>query len=380
MSSAPTVLVTGATGFLGSQGAAALLADGATSILAPVRGHHGPGAVVDAIASAVGAGTLPYGWRHRVRQVALGEGSDPFAHLDAELGGAVDEVLHCAGCLSYTDADQLQAVNVELTTALMRAAERWGVDLFTHVSTAFAGGYPTPGQAIAEQLHDDVALDPTPYTASKRQAEAVVAAGAVPWLILRPSIVIGESTTGHYRGPSYGLYQLWSGLERFLLDEWSEEVHFVAPAHPLPLLHQDGFRAALTGARQHLPAGTIVHLSSRPSPDVADVASMFFRDHLRPARVVLHDRMSAVDRDQLSRANRMLLRLASVNLDIAGHDWQLESAAVDQLISAGTAFVDADLATVERCQDAFFDPSPRLRRYVEANAHKFPETTEITRA
>jgi nucleoside-diphosphate-sugar epimerase len=377
---ARTVLVTGATGFLGSHGAAALLGDPTVDLVAPARAHHGPTAVVDAIASAVGDAALPPGWRARVRQVALGGDGDPFAALDTAIPGRVDEVLHCAGCLSYSDTDQLQAVNVELTTALLRAAERWGADRFVHVSTAFAGGYPTPGAEIPERLHADAALDPTPYTASKRQAEAVVAAGAVPWLILRPSIVIGESTSGRYCGPSYGLYQLWSGLERFLLDEWAPEVHFVAPAHPLPLLHQDAFRAALLGARAQLPPGTIVHLSSQPSPDVADVASLFLRDHLRPGRVVLHDRIDAVDRAQLSRANRMLLRLASVNLDIAGHDWRFESAAVDRLVRAGTRFPDADLRTVERCQDAFFGASPRLRRYVEANASRFPAHTEVIRA
>lgn len=381
-----TVLVTGATGFLGSQAAAALLGDGTTHVVAPVRSHQPPDAAAHAVLAAVGTESLPAGWRSRLHQLALPTGvddpvaRDPLKPLDrvvAALG--VDEVIHCAGCLSYTDGALLEAVNVGMTTHLARAASKWGVRRVVYISTAFSGGFSDRWSDTPERLHDDPESDPTPYTASKRRAEAEIAGGSAPYLILRPSIVIGESATGRYSGPSYGLYQLWSGLERFLLDEWHEEVHFVAPDHPLPLLHQDAFRAGLLGAREHLPDGSICHLTSQPSPDVAAVAGMFFRDHLCPARVYFHDQIADIDHRALSRANRMLLRLAAVNLDIASYRWRFETTSQDRMIAAGTKMPPVTLQSVERCQDAFFHASLRHRRYRERFHHRFPPMTEVLR-
>lgn len=383
----PAVLVTGATGLVGSQAVAAVLTGGAACVVAPVRRHHPPGAVQAAVRAAVPPGELPDDWASRLCVTALPEGADDPSRPDPVPGMdeivercGVDEVVHCAGSLSYTDADQLEAVNVVMTERLVRAGERWGVRRFVHVSTAFTAGYPDPGVEIRESLHDEPGADPTPYTASKRRAEAIVATSDVPYLILRPSIVIGESATGHYAGPRYGLYQLWSGLERFLLDDRHAEIHFVAPDHPLPLLHQDAFRAGLTGARRHLPDGSICHLTSRRSPSVAEVAEMFFVEHLKPGRVHLHARLGDVPREELSRPNRMLLRLAAVNLDIAGHHWPFALGGIDVLTAAGAGVIDATLDTVRRCQDTFLARSSRYTRYVEHFGHMLPRRVEVVRA
>ncbi|GAC1603549.1 MAG: hypothetical protein NVS3B21_32210 [Acidimicrobiales bacterium] len=359
MSNTRSVLVTGTTGTLGSHAAAAVLTDPHVHVIAPVRAHHGPDVPVATVAEA-GMRVLPEGWRERFRTVPLPADLD---HLPAIAPDGVDEVIHCAGSLSYTDVEVLEAVNVRLTSRLVEAAATWGVDRFVHISTAFAGGYPEPGATIPEQLHDEGGRDPTPYTASKRRGEHIVAAGGVPHLILRPSIVIGDSTSGRYSGPRYGLYQLWSGLERFLLDEWHREVHFVAPRHPLPLLHQDAFRAGLLAAREHLDDGAICHLTSRGSPDVRSVAALFFDQHLQPEVVHYYDHISDVTQEGLPRAQRALLRLAQVNLDIAGHDWRFDTSTIDRLVAEGAPFVDASLETVHRCQEAYFGQSARLARF-----------------
>lgn len=358
---ATAVLVTGTTGTLGSHAAAALLSESGVHVVAPVRPHHAPAVAATAVAEAGGRSLRDTDWRERLHVVVL---SDDLSDLDAAVSAhGVEEIVHCAGSLSYTDRELLEEVNVGLTTRLLAAATRWGLARFVYVSTAFAGGYPLPGATIGEHLHGDPEEDPTPYTASKRRGEHVVAGGSVPHIIVRPSIVIGDSATGHYRGPRYGLYQLWSGLERFLLDEWHREVHFVAPAHPLPLLHQDAFRAGLLAARRHLPDGSICHLTSRDSPDVRAIAGLFFDEYIQPEVVHYYDRISDVVQEDLPRAQRALLRLAQVNLSIAGHDWRFDTSAMDSLVAGGAPFFDATLDSVQRCQHAYFADSARLARY-----------------
>lgn len=360
MSSSKAVLVTGATGTLGSHAAAAILSEG-TPVVAPVRRHHAPERVVATIAAAGGSEMPTDGWRDRLTVVPFP--ADLGVLDDVVAAHGVTEVVHCAGCLSYTDVAALEQGNVALTAALTGAAARWGIDRFVHVSTAFSGGYPDQGGAIPEELHEGDRQDPTPYTASKRRSEHVVARSGIPYLILRPSTVIGESQTGRYCGPRYGLYQLWSGIERFLLDEWTPTVDFVAPSRPLPLLHQDAWRTGLLGARRQLPDGAICHLTTRVSPTGRDIARLFFAEHLRPDRVRFHDHVEQVPLASIPRPQRALLRLARTNLDIAGHDWRFATTTLDDMTAAGVPFADATLETVRHCQEAYFAGSRRLARY-----------------
>ena len=45
-----------------------------------------------------------------------------------------------------------------------------------------------------------------------------MAACGLPFIVLRPSILIGTGDTGRYSGRRYGLYQQWMGLERLVCD------------------------------------------------------------------------------------------------------------------------------------------------------------------
>ena len=89
----------------------------------------------------------------------------------------VDEMVHCAGCLSYFNEDRLRAVNVEMTRRFVDAAKRWGLCRFVHVSTAFACGFVEG--PIPERLHVDPVGDPTFYTESS---------SACRWICLRQRI------------------------------------------------------------------------------------------------------------------------------------------------------------------------------------------------
>jgi nucleoside-diphosphate-sugar epimerase len=104
----------------------------------------------------------------------------------------VDEVIHCAGCVDYFDKRGLHLANIELTSKLLDAARRWDIQRILYLSSAYCAGYRS--ETILECLHPDPAPadEPTEYTRSKRIAEWRIADSSIPFVIIRPSIVVGQ--------------------------------------------------------------------------------------------------------------------------------------------------------------------------------------------
>jgi nucleoside-diphosphate-sugar epimerase len=288
---------------------------------------------------------------------------------------AVDEIVHSAGCLDYFNAGALEAVNIGYTTAMAEQAARWNVSRFTYISTAFSSGYV--GERIPESLHDQPGKDPTDYTRTKRDAESIVASSGVPFLILRPAIIVGDSRDGHYSGKQYGLYQLWSGIERLLCREWHPEVHVLAPRQPVQLVHQDAFQNAFLAARRMLPPGSIVNVVSREPtlPDLRDLWSLWMSRCLRPREIFYYQRMADIPIREINGKQRALLALASVNLQIASHPWRYETAQMDALRAAGMEFADATLDSVAVCQDLFVTESKAIQEFFVQHGQFFAERT-----
>jgi nucleoside-diphosphate-sugar epimerase len=118
-----------------------------------------------------------------------------------ELAARVDAVIHCAAVTDFGRTDgSLEAVNVTGTGHVAAFAAAANATLY-HVSTAFA----------------DTAVDgergrtAVGYAASKRAGEEAVRANGVPHVILRPSVVIGDSATGEIAA-FQGLHQVVAGL------------------------------------------------------------------------------------------------------------------------------------------------------------------------
>lgn len=360
------VLITGGSGYVGGLVAASLLADGQDTLVLPIRPHRDPEAVRRMIGAEL---RLGYGVDDAtvlerlvfVELPPLGELQelDP---LVVEHG--VDQVVHTAGCLDYFDEEQLQAVNVGLTTEVVRLAERHAFKRMVYISTAFAGGYrPTH---LPESVLDDPDDDPTVYTRTKRDAERVVAACAVPWLVLRPSIVIGDSRDGHYSGKQYGVYQLWSGNARLLCRTWLPELHVVGPTQPTAVVHQDALQAIFLAALKHAEPNTFINMVSDQTgtPTMRELWAMWMQDVSRPAKVVYYPEMEDIPVDAIHARNRALLALASVNLEIASHAWTFDTNNLDRLRGFGLEFAEATEASVRRCQDLFVQESPKAQKFL----------------
>lgn len=149
------ILVTGATGFVGTHVIKELISSG-EKVAALVRAPRKAGAL-----ARLG--------------VALREGdvTDPVSLRVACQG--VDRVVHLVAIIRERGRATFQAVNADGTRHMAEAAAQAGVRHFVHMSALGAG--PDP------RLR---------YTYSKWLGEEAVRGSGVPWTIIRPSVIFGE--------------------------------------------------------------------------------------------------------------------------------------------------------------------------------------------
>jgi uncharacterized protein YbjT (DUF2867 family) len=161
-SSLSTILVTGASGFVGSYAVPALLAAG-HRIVALDRSPEAGQLVLD---------RLPESDRANV-ELRTGDVTRP-GSLPAAMAG-VDGVLHLAAIpRDRKGGEELRLVNTEGTRAVVVAMRDAGVKRLVHMS--------------AMGVSDDPALH---YASSKARAEALVAASGLDWTTLKPSLQFG---------------------------------------------------------------------------------------------------------------------------------------------------------------------------------------------
>jgi len=165
------VFVTGATGFVGSHLAAALVERGDDVVCLARRPEQA------AFLASCGA------------RAALGSLEDA-PSLAAALAN-VEVVYHVAGLTSAPSEREFLEVNVEGTRRLMSAAAATapGVRRFVYVSTLAAVGPARRGGRLTE---DSPCRPVTAYGRSKLAGEVVVRGSpALPWTIVRPGVVYG---------------------------------------------------------------------------------------------------------------------------------------------------------------------------------------------
>lgn len=232
--SAPTVVVTGANGFVGARTCRALLERGAT-----VRGL------------VRRAGTAPDGVEEHV-----GKFHDPaFAAAVVAGAHAVVTTVHPMG----SDRDTQQRVGVEGTTTVARAAAEAGVGRLVHVSTA-AVYDPSPEAGDVDEDSPLVGDDGNDYAVTKRDTDAAIAAtNGLTRVLVRPPAILGAGETS-----------VWNTLrpQGFRDDPDERRAH---PDHTFAWVHVDDLAVFLadlaTGAAGPEEGGcTPVNLAADPTP------------------------------------------------------------------------------------------------------------------
>src|SRR6516165_5877667 len=208
MDSSP-ILLTGATGFLGRYLLRELLAAGRSVI---VLARDLPGQSAQERLDEVVARACETLGRSVPRPVVLcGELVQPALGLDSVdrdwLGRRCRVVVHSAACVALRSADSGEPwkTNVEGTQRLLAFCQAFGIGELHHVSTAFVCG-KRRDRAREDKprgmpdFHND-------YERSKWEAERRVrSAEGIRATIYRPSVIVGDSVTGHTTS-YHGLYR-----------------------------------------------------------------------------------------------------------------------------------------------------------------------------
>lgn len=278
-----TVLLTGATGFIGGAIALELLSNSGAELICVTRGRDAADAQ-ERLHQHLRAAAEVYGMRELLPQIAQrcrtvrGDLRLPECGVGDGLP-EIDVVVHSAASLKFADRDEpeIRAVNEGGTRAVLDLAERIGVSRFCYISTAYVAGQRTGTISENDPLPELDMLN-NAYERSKARAEHLVTGSAVPSKILRPSIVIGHS--GTYAATSFtGMYGMLQELQAFkrkvaaklgsLLSHNGVRV-LADPLAELNLIPIDHVARAATRIAMSDDPAEVYHLTNTTAPRVGD--------------------------------------------------------------------------------------------------------------
>ncbi len=200
-----TILVTGANGFLGSFLVPLFVKQGykALCLVRPGRSNTAQERLSEAIRSACNGSAV----EDVLAEVEAIEGDFSKENLGLapadyrRLAGRVDHIFHCAAMTTFSpnqEADQWQVNVVGTENILKLACECCPDDGLHYVSTAYVAGDRT-GTVYESELDTGQSFF-NGYERSKFKAEKLVqhyrTEHGLPVTVYRPSVIVGESTTG----------------------------------------------------------------------------------------------------------------------------------------------------------------------------------------
>ena len=198
------ILVTGATGLLGTEVIRHLIRQEKAPLFALVRGRHQAQALHRLKSFWCEEPELLRALDDRIH-VVCGDVTRESLGLTEEkaekLAYQIGIVIHTAAETGVQRSrEELLRINTEGTGNILsfakRAAEKGGFERFVHISTAYVAGTRSGRILETDPLPDKYS---THYEESKAKAEILVRQAGLPYTICRPGMIIGNSKTGRTR-------------------------------------------------------------------------------------------------------------------------------------------------------------------------------------
>ncbi|AXF23696.1 epimerase [Burkholderia pyrrocinia] len=223
------LVLTGATGFIGSTVLTALVNAGLLErIVCVVRAQDRGHAVARLRDAALRAGLAPY-WASRLTDanVIVGALGDVWQGADAPRLAGATHVIHCAGHASPADGAHLQADIADSVRFAERFARAPRLQRFVYVGTAYAhaGRGGIVHEEAARDAANDVAQDDeglpgavlaADYLHAKAETEQRLRGLGLPLVVVRPSHVVGHTVLGTRPAPnSFWMFRLAHAARRF---------------------------------------------------------------------------------------------------------------------------------------------------------------------
>lgn len=209
-------LVLGASGLIGRHLTATLAAAGAT-VTAGVR-SAGSAARVEQWLTARGVTS-------GIRTAIVDFDSDQIVSAGASSLADVTEIHNCAGSYRFgMSADEARRANVGIVEKVVDlGAEISGLRRIVHISGYRVGGQDPSSVPWSDDHRTTIYRELGAYEASKVESDAIFQARAndhgIPWTVVNPSSVIGDSVTGESDqliGLATTIGQLWDGTSAAL--------------------------------------------------------------------------------------------------------------------------------------------------------------------
>jgi nucleoside-diphosphate-sugar epimerase len=195
----PTIALTGATGFLGSHLMASFLSDGYRIIILGRPNKDGTLKErisrllhwfdIEKLAAQLELVEIDF------LKPLLGIPESKYRELCAGTG----QIIHCASDTSFTERkrDIVFKSNVDSLKAILEFASNANVNFFHYISTAYVAG---KNVTVCKESLSSSTDFLNVYEESKARAENIIAVfckmNSIPFTIIRPSIVYGDSRTG----------------------------------------------------------------------------------------------------------------------------------------------------------------------------------------
>jgi nucleoside-diphosphate-sugar epimerase len=347
------VLLTGATGFVGSALATGFLTQ---SIPVLVLSRNDPDGARTTTAILEAADGFSLDLSHSISS-HLSVIDVDFSNIEHSIPldalTSVKYAWHCSAEMSYSPSQLASSfqVNVGISARLFQllCAASPGMRRFHYISTAYVAGMQ--GGLIEEQLHAAPSLINT-YQMTKWGAEQALhmlhRKLAMPLTIFRPSIVVGHSRTGWTSRNGFGFYMFLDALRTFstagdgcLTFNYRPDIHpdFI----PIDQLVRDA--VALTMREESRAACEVFHCTG--GLGVSNQELMSCLAEISGVPVTLGHPVTEFD--------KKFERAIKLNMPFANTEWQFVRRGIDHVLGCDTAPEILTSADISRLANWYLD-------------------------